>query len=176
MKCSSSFKVNRFTLVEVMVAIFVVSVSSLGIYSCLMFARTNALNSRLRLEAQRFSYDEAHRILRKSREEINTEFDGFTWENSAPPVSIEKGIESLYNDYEVSKKSKTQDNYLDLTTDLRDYNCLVQYVLRQLLNKEGNIVGCRADVTVKWTPPQVMWTSPQGKGRFYTTTVYRYDD
>lgn len=158
MKRNNILKGFNFTLVEVLIAVLIVSVSVFGIYSCLMFAKSNVLNSRLRLEAQRFSYDELHRILRNSREQNDAEFG-----EGAQVKTMSIGNCA---GYEISSKSLTTEDHLDLTPDLRDYSAVIQYA-RSTIFDDG-LKGYRWEVMVMWTF--------DGRSLSYSSTAYKYND
>lgn len=156
------FKRKRnFTLVEVMIAVFIVSVSSVAIYSVMMASKTSLFASRLHLEGQRYSYDVAMDIWRSSKSDLESKYN------------LEK-VNSFNikdsSDYFVSSKSLSSEKATDLTTDLRKYGGQVEVAFSKLLNPDTNSsnqenIGYRVDVTVRWS-----YRAPMS----YTTTVYKY--
>ncbi len=151
---------RNFTLTEVMIAVFIVSISTLGLYSIMMLAKESVVASRLRLEAQRYSYDVANRLLRTTKENLDSGWS---------IVHVNSFYLDGYPDYLVSTTKYSDEDTTELTTDLRGYKGKVEVVLSNLLNPDtfsnNQHAGYRIDVTVRWTFKQPL---------SYTTTVYKY--
>ena len=158
-------KIRFFTLIEVMVALFIGSLSAIAIYSTILLVNHVMIESRVRLEAQRVSYDFATRLYKMSRSELEDDFD-------ADEGLFEFAVLNS-DDYIMPDTRKIADDYLDLTPDLRLYSGFVQCFFTNIVNPDTNSNnqqwGYQIDVSVQWSLNSDDEDSPA-----YTTTVYKY--
>ncbi len=160
---------RNFTLIEALIAVIIVGLSSAGLYSALMTAKNVSYGSRIRLEAQRFSYDISNKMMRLSKAELQTfitEMNAVTDQligdgNNKEYIPL-KGASTTTDDStslnvhlsQVAGKLIITQN--DQTKDDKDDNL-----------KEGDLFAKRIDIKVEWT-------APTGATLDYTTTIYRY--
>ena len=71
-KLGKSYAVRRnsFTLIEVMIAMVIVSVALMGIYTTMTMARRFVVASRYHLEAERIAYDQARAMSQMNYEDL----------------------------------------------------------------------------------------------------------
>ena len=146
---------RSFTLIEVLIAVMIVTISSLGLYSAVLSAKRVMYAGRIRLEAQRFSYDLAYKMLHMPAAD---QADFLT------KLSTYNGtIDADYQWYDAPSGSKTADEQMDLSVDLRNRVGKVNVSNAIFLDGRGVKVGV-----------MVSWTNAGGDILSYTTTIYRH--
>ncbi|MCK5834112.1 MAG: prepilin-type N-terminal cleavage/methylation domain-containing protein [Lentisphaeria bacterium] len=160
---------NSFTLIEALIAVMIVGLSSLGIYSALMTAKKVSYGSRIRLEAQRFSYDLGLKMLKLPDNELQPFIDKM---NNVNGHLIGGGNNSEYTPIKAASTTTFDvtsfnvylgqvDGKLTIATDNQATNSDGDTI------KEGELYAKRIDTIVEWT-------TPTGATLNYSTTIYRY--
>jgi prepilin-type N-terminal cleavage/methylation domain-containing protein len=149
------YRKRAFTLVEVLIAVLVITISSLGLYSATLSAKRIMYAGRVRLEAQRFSYDLAYKILHMSV----TNQANFV--NKLSPFVGD--INAGYKWYDAPSGTMTTNDQVDFSVDLRKLAGFVN--VNHSLFLDGR--GVKVEVVVSWA-------NSAGHTLSYTTTIYRH--
>lgn len=145
---------RSFTLIEVLIAVLIVTISSLGLYSAVLSAKRVMYAGRVRLEAQRFSYDLAYKMLHMpaiDQADFITQLSSYSG-----------SIDEDYQWYDAPTGSKSSADQVDLSVDLRNRVGNVNVSNAIFLDGRGVKVGV-----------SVSWANVAGNTLSYTTTIYR---
>ena len=160
---------RNFTLVEALIAVMIVGLSSLGLYSALMTAKKVSYGSRIRLEAQRFSYDIAHKIMKLPVSELQPFIDEM---NNVTGHLIGEGNNSEYKPIKAASTTTIDVTSFNVHLGQVDGKLTIE-TFDQVLNSDGDTIK-EGELYAKRIDTKVEWTAPTGATLNYPTTIYRY--
>ena len=155
LKITSNVKLKCFTLIEVLIAMVIVSVALLGIYTSMTMARRFVVDSRYHLEAERIAYDRARAMTQMKFEDLRS----FADDQPVPGLLVETLTPRLYTNSELFAGAK---NYS------ADLSLISGEIWTQVYNFQNS---CKIVVSVRslrHTFDGINWT-------WESITQYRYD-
>ena len=148
-------RLNQFTLIEVLIAIFLTSVVIMGLYSSMIMARKLVVASRYRLEAERICFDRTRAMAQMNYEDLRN----FQKDGEIPGLLIETLTPMCYVNAEVPTGS---------TSYSADISKMNGEIWTQVFNYEDS---CKIEVSVRSRRPlfgDAEWV-------WETMVLYRYD-
>ena len=139
----TSLRKNSFTLIEALIALVIISISSLGLYSTMLTARTTQNASKKRLHAVKLVHEKLEGYLQVP---YNTLYDNRTLfgakKETVPARHWTFAYDETINDYSATFKDAQLANI---------YTTISPYTYTENGN---NVRYCRVDVTLAWVDKQ----------------------
>ncbi|MGL4854236.1 MAG: type IV pilus modification PilV family protein [Lentisphaeria bacterium] len=162
MKAYKFIHKNNFTLTEILIALLITTISTVGIYATVLATRNAIVASKLRMEARQFSDSQAFKMTCYSKEE----FDNLKIKGG----DVKTYYLNTYTDYLTRRRSVSSNSEIDLTADLSKYDARIEYTYTNLTNRyalaTNTHTGYRIDVEVFWIK--------DGNEHSIVSTMYKY--